>query len=399
MHRQINRECLFKAGGSFKNPELEARFNQQLWYDLSKRIRIVSLLTGITYLSGICTDILSLGGTPQFSYMMTARILTFTMALICALSTIRKSDTLRSQKVLFFYFLMICLSECYELILKPEMTQQYFPLLLMMILCYYLIFPVPYSYSLAGSLGVSIVYCTILLGYHKIPLQMASPTIISYILISAMSFFVVRNLNRAKRSEAYVLIKLEETNEELQREISERQKAQKRLEELATRDELTNAYNRRHFTHLANREIQRAERTGQSINLLFLDIDLFKSVNDQYGHDAGDRVLKKLTEICLSNIRELDTFARMGGEEFAILLPEIDGIQAKLTAHRLCRIIADTPIPTEAGDLKITVSIGVSTYSRNISETLEKMLKQADIALYEAKAKGRNRVEMPDTVQ
>jgi diguanylate cyclase (GGDEF)-like protein len=123
-----------------------------------------------------------------------------------------------------------------------------------------------------------------------------------------------------------------------------------------------------------------------------MDIDLFKQVNDNYGHKVGDQVLKKLAAICSEALREIDIIGRVGGEEFAILLPETDKTNALDAAERLRAAIADNLIPIENGlPIRMTVSIGVASLTSN-DDNLDVLLSQSDEALYEAKKSGRNKV-------
>jgi diguanylate cyclase (GGDEF)-like protein len=166
----------------------------------------------------------------------------------------------------------------------------------------------------------------------------------------------------------------------------------KELERLAQTDPLTGISNRRHFFELAGRELSRGKRSSRPMALLMLDIDKFKKVNDSHGHDIGDEVLKALCKTCLGMIRNIDIFARMGGEEFAIVLPETNKVQAQTIAERIREKLSETSVSLPQGDaVFFTVSIGISsTASKDAS--LDGLLKSADVALYKAKRYGRNRV-------
>jgi len=164
------------------------------------------------------------------------------------------------------------------------------------------------------------------------------------------------------------------------------------LERQALTDPLTGIGNRRHFFEQGRRELQRSMRTEKRPSLLMLDIDRFKGVNDTYGHDAGDAALMALCETTLATIRNIDVFARIGGEEFAVLLPETTTGQALIVAERLRKRLEGTAVERPGGkDFNFTVSIGVAGLTAEDSG-LEALLKRADEALYEAKNCGRNRV-------
>lgn len=188
------------------------------------------------------------------------------------------------------------------------------------------------------------------------------------------------------------LSQINERTADLEREIAERQQAQARLMELATTDSLTGLHNRRYFMDTATQEFERARRYQTPLSLLMIDADRFKSINDRFGHHIGDEVLKALAMIGQRQLRETDLFARLGGEEFAILLPQTDLADARVVAERLRQTIAEHTVDTEQGLLNFTVSLGLSSLSP-VTADLDDLLRQADVALYQAKQNGRNRVE------
>ena len=166
--------------------------------------------------------------------------------------------------------------------------------------------------------------------------------------------------------------------------------ANEELTRLATTDFLTGVWNRRRFMELGEAEVARVRRSGRSFGMAMMDVDHFKSVNDTHGHDAGDNVLRALAEACVDRLRNVDIVGRMGGEEFALILPETDPQGAMLTVERLREYLSELAIPIDSGTLTVTVSIGVTTV-RDPSDTIEGALKRADEALYKAKGSGRNR--------
>jgi diguanylate cyclase (GGDEF)-like protein len=147
---------------------------------------------------------------------------------------------------------------------------------------------------------------------------------------------------------------------------------------------------------LANQEIHRAIRFSNPMSILMVDLDNFKIINDTYGHKSGDNVLKGFSAVCRLAFREIDVVGRIGGEEFAILLPETSRVQAIEVAERLRTRIANTSIPTDLDlTIEFTVSIGVASLSSE-DDTLDVLLSHADNALYKAKSAGRNQVRVFD---
>ncbi len=178
----------------------------------------------------------------------------------------------------------------------------------------------------------------------------------------------------------------------LRREVKMRTVLQAKLQSQVQVDYLTGLATRRHFMTQASEEIARARRYGLQLSLCMLDLDRFKTVNDTYGHKAGDKVLKRFSEICLASLREIDIAGRLGGEEFAILFPETGLDQVRLVVERLRERLANERVPLDDGVvLQFTVSIGVALLEAS-DEGLDSLMARADRALYAAKHGGRNRV-------
>lgn len=164
-------------------------------------------------------------------------------------------------------------------------------------------------------------------------------------------------------------------------------------QQLAITDELTGFYNRRGVFEIGRREVERSLRFGHQLSAVMADIDHFKQVNDTYGHDIGDEVLRILGERWRATVRGLDIIGRYGGEEFLVLLPESDLSTAHQVAERLRKSLVEIPISTPAGDVSITVSLGVAAVTKN-TKNLEELIKVTDQALYLAKSSGRDRVAL-----
>jgi two-component system cell cycle response regulator len=164
----------------------------------------------------------------------------------------------------------------------------------------------------------------------------------------------------------------------------------RRLSEMAIRDDLTGLYNKRYFTEALDREIDRALRYGQKLSLCMADIDHFKAVNDSYGHPAGDGVLRQLGALIQNSTRKSDISCRYGGEEFAIILPDINAVQAAKFAERLRRQIEALPLEPEGRPIRVTISLGIAQYDAESPMDLDAFVRAADDRLYHAKKKGRN---------
>ena len=160
---------------------------------------------------------------------------------------------------------------------------------------------------------------------------------------------------------------------------------------LSTTDGLTQLHNKRYLLDNLDREISRCHRYQRSLSLIILDIDHFKRVNDIFGHLAGDYVLKHLSTVIRSNIRMEDMMARFGGEEFVIILPEVDSNGARTCAEKIRRLVEKTDFMYDGAKLPVTVSLGVVFCTTEVRDSME-LIRRADFQLYEAKRQGRNRV-------
>lgn len=199
-------------------------------------------------------------------------------------------------------------------------------------------------------------------------------------------YFFAEDITEKVRYEA----RLKQQNQELTAAREELQAANARLRELATTDSLTGLRNRRDFQERLANEVASAERYGNRTAMVMMDVDRFKNFNDDFGHPAGDEVLKQVSEILVAEARLADVVARYGGEEFAILLPGTDLAGASCQAERFRQAIERFPWPHRA----ITASFGCSVLGSEV-ETPEQLLEAADQALYESKFRGRNRVTPP----
>ena len=162
------------------------------------------------------------------------------------------------------------------------------------------------------------------------------------------------------------------------------------LRKLAAVDGMTGLFNRTHFTALADAEWDRFQRHKRALSLVMVDIDHFKSINDGFGHDVGDRLIVQIANACRDQKRKSDIVGRLGGDEFALLLPETPLEAARIVGERLRDAISRNVLALPDNNIAVTASIGVSRAYEGSS--LKDLLKQADIALYQAKREGRNRV-------
>ena len=186
--------------------------------------------------------------------------------------------------------------------------------------------------------------------------------------------------------------RLRDNEHALQRQLAEIQALQARLEQQAERDPLTGLFNRRYLTATMDRELARVRREGRPLSLMLIDVDHFKAINDDFGHQVGDECLIRLATLLTENTRESDVVCRWGGDEFLVLLPTLPGDGALERAGQYRQAFECLPLPHGAAGQRATLSIGVACYPDD-ADSADALIATADIALYRAKQGGRNRVE------
>lgn len=179
-------------------------------------------------------------------------------------------------------------------------------------------------------------------------------------------------------------------------EVSELRQELSELSDLVRTDTLTGIANYRYFLKALEQEIERTQRSGQPTSLIMLDIDFFKKVNDQWGHEVGNQALIHISSLLQQTVRMLDIPCRYGGEEFTVILPNTPMTASIPVAERIRSSIQDTPLNVAGKLLEMTVSLGITTYTEQQKITVAELVKQADEYLYRAKESGRNRVCHPE---
>ncbi len=174
--------------------------------------------------------------------------------------------------------------------------------------------------------------------------------------------------------------------------VTENSRLVQRLQHLAIHDGLTELFNHRHTQELLQKECERVGRYAGGVSVLMVDIDHFKDVNDRFGHPAGDLVLRDVARLLLEGVRAVDSVGRYGGEEFVAILPQTEIADARQLAERLRRAVEEHVVKAPAGEIRVTVSIGVAQYPSAAVASPDDLIREADQALYRAKQEGRNRV-------
>lgn len=212
------------------------------------------------------------------------------------------------------------------------------------------------------------------------------------LVLTTVGFFASQAVRKSHELNKLLLKYQNELEGLVEQRTIDLQKKTNELERLAGTDPLTEIYNRRKFLEVCETEFQRYKRHHHKFSVLMLDIDNFKNINDQYGHDIGDAVIVSLAKILINHTRSTDYFARWGGEEFIILSPMTEEDGRCMLADKLVKIIDQHVFDTVG---HVTASIGVTT-SQEYDEELNSIIKRADDALYHAKAEGKNQYQFID---
>ena len=191
------------------------------------------------------------------------------------------------------------------------------------------------------------------------------------------------------RARVQVGVRVAKLQRQLAEQVAELQAARDHLTRVASTDVLTELYSRRGWFEIAASEFSRSRRYNRTVSLLIVDLDFFKRVNDTYGHDAGDRLLQTFSSVLRLECRQSDIVGRIGGEEFAVLLPETTVRAAQRLANRIAGACRSLRVATAAGDVSCTCSIGISEL-RGEDFSIDDVMRRADVALYQAKRAGRN---------
>lgn len=193
----------------------------------------------------------------------------------------------------------------------------------------------------------------------------------------------------------YASLRTKALQDELRTKNKQLEELLYKVEYLAITDALTGLYNRRRFHDILLKEFERSKRYATPVSLLMIDIDHFKKVNDRYGHLAGDDVLRNVAQIIQKIIRDIDTAARYGGEEYIVILPNTEKNDALKVAERMRTTIENNRF-AEIDNSTITISIGIAGMPDNQIDTEDKLIRAADLALYRSKQNGRNRSQISD---
>ncbi|MFL0804277.1 MAG: GGDEF domain-containing protein [Agarilytica sp.] len=360
----------------FLSKEKESAYRAHYLQADKNLARFIILVISIASLLFISSDALFTTSRAELLPLVIAR-LSFVTGSIVILYLLRDVDNTRIfdlHGTLWLFSLILMMTFIYST--RPAANLNNTLTSCLMVLLFYVLFPSRFSIQIISALALSLANIThVLISKDQLQTSAVGSVVGSYISCNLIGLFIAIRWHRSRR-----------------REYSTYRKAislRKKLEELAFTDDLTGLANRRSSLKQLVSEYHRHKRYDNNLSIMVIDIDFFKQINDNYGHDQGDKTLKVIADLINNSCRSNDTAGRMGGEEFMVLLPETNLENAHRLAERLREQCAALTIHSDDNEITVTISIGVSQANADDAHPKD-MLKRADIALYTAKDRGRN---------
>lgn len=375
----------------FVNPEVEQAFRAATHLARVRETRIAITIAALFYLAFAITDYLAVGDGERYHLIFLTRLGICAMGIAIAVSAGRFWRALTDgitptlvESMALVGFLSITL-------LRPYESGWHGMSLMVMLLGVYVFIPNRFQLATAVAVCSTLGFIWLLIDHFQPPANYILTLSLLLVAINLFGILSAHRVSRLMREEYRDANVLRLANERLSQEIEVRQRLEGELRELVHRDHLTGISNRRHFFDQADHSLARSLANGTPVSLLIVDIDYFKQINDTYGHMHGDEVLKTLVGVCRSALGDVDMLARLGGEEFVVLLPGADLAAASAMAERLRSEAQRTPVRLQDATLYFTISLGVAQWQPE--ESLPVLMRRADEALYCAKYNGRNRCE------
>lgn len=375
--------------GEFTNKGTEHAYRQHTEATTARQLRRALIVWLVLLLLFGLLDYPVLGNSVEFAVLAGIRLITaaFLLALFLRL---KSKPSLATEGyavtavemfgfVLFFFLYFI----------RHDIVSWIIGVVAMLIISLYVFVPNRvYLSTLAAAFGIVGMLCSVWLKGFGAPELIGLLFLLS--LPTIIGFFTALRLQVVQRQQYALFEQVSSINRDLQNEIKQREALEAELKRQATTDPLTGLFNRRQYELLFNRERERCSRQHKHISLCVVDLDHFKRINDNYGHDIGDLALRHAADLFSSMLRQSDVVGRFGGEEFVLILPDTDLEQAVAVVNRLREDLEATPLKSPVGDISLTATFGVTQVLAE--ESIEEVIKRADQGLYEGKGAGRNRV-------
>ena len=372
---------------TFKNNALESSFQSWSYHERYKLFSIAVYIGGFTTVLFIIPDFLHLGYGQELIASALSRIFIFTIAILMLFLIKNQRSPIFLDVAMLITAISIVIAS--GIIIKNTAGHPAIAGLseMLTVLIFYVFLPQRLIFSIATGFFASIVFLSIRFFSSDIEVDVLTALLFSYTLANIFGFIYARTRNFTRRFEYYVISNEKNLRESLQSEIIKREKLEQELRELSTIDSLTGLYNRRFFETYTANLINQCNRFDEIFSIILVDIDNFKNINDNLGHQEGDAVLVNIARLFREHTRRSEVISRFGGEEFVILCPhhELDSVQ--ILAEKLRLLVETAPLSNKT---EVTISSGVSTYQPG--KSIDDLFRESDEALYRAKTTGKNKV-------
>lgn len=377
--------------GEFLDPATEVSFREFIHPQWVRDTRRAFLIAAVLYLAFSITDFLLVGAGEAYAVMLVTHLLVTGCGLLFALTAHRYWRLLVDGITPSLVVGLAMLGFLSITLLRPFEAGWHGMSMMVLVLGTYLLIPNRFVPVLLLSVTGSLAFILLMAEHFELPLGDLLMMVLLFLVLNLFGAVTAFRLSWLTREGFRDVQVLRHANQRLVAEVSTHKQLEQELIAHVHHDELTGVTNRRRFQEVARQRMREAEATGQALSLLMLDVDYFKQINDTYGHLRGDEVLKALARICQDHMNDEEVLARMGGEEFAVLLPGIPLDGGRRLAEQIRSSVWQSPVSLLDTTIHITVSVGVVQW--RAGESLAEWLRRADRALQTAKYNGRNRVE------
>lgn len=374
----------------FTDPQTEAGFRTHIADSMACHLRL-SLWGWVAVLALVCwTDYWFYGFDQGAQLLLISRMAVVAGLLLVIIRSYRSPLAITDGYAVTFMEVIGFATFFLVFLLRPSLTTYNIGAMMVLLIATYVFIPNRLvTATFAVVFGIAGMMGTMWLVGMSDDAQLG--LFILLVIPSALGCAGAYRLHWTQREQYVLLRKAEAVNAQLVREIEQRRQLERELKHQAITDPLTGLFNRRHFDELYERERERARRHDAPLTLVMVDLDFFKEVNDRYGHECGDIVLTDVATFLRDGLRQPDVVGRLGGEEFVLLLPDTDTDEARVMIDRLRSHLAERIMEVDGQSVSITATFAL-TAIRPERDSLNDALRVVDMALYQGKNEGRNRL-------